>query len=60
MKTFGLLPNRGQILLISNMVIHRSITGPTHLLSADVQGPVSFAMSAAVCDFSHRPSTGSG
>ena len=36
----------GLILLISNMVIHRSFTGPTHLLSANVRGPVSFAMSA--------------
>ena len=33
------------ILLILNMIIHRSFTGPTHLLSANVRGPVSFAVS---------------
>ena len=38
----------GLILLILNMIIHRSFTGPTHLLSANVRGPVSFAVSA-VC-----------
>ena len=36
----------GRILLILNMIIHRSFTGPTHLLSANVLGPVSFAVSA--------------
>ena len=30
------------------MIILRSFTGPTHLLSANVQGPVSFAVSARV------------
>ena len=35
----------GLILLISNMIIHRSFTGPSHLLSANVQGTVSFAVS---------------
>ena len=36
----------GLILLISNMIIHRSFTSsPTHLLSANVQGLVSFAVS---------------
>ena len=29
----------GLILLISNMIIHRSFTGPTHLLSPNVRGP---------------------
>ena len=36
----------GLILLILNMIIHGSFTGPTHLLSANVRGLVSFAMSA--------------
>ena len=36
----------GLILLILNMIIHRRFTGPTHLLSANVRGPVSFAVSA--------------
>ena len=36
----------GLILLISNMIIRRSFTGPTQLLSAHVRGPVSFAVSA--------------
>ena len=36
----------GLILLILNMIIHRSFTGPTHLLSANVWGPVSLAVSA--------------
>ena len=35
----------GLILLILNMIIHRSFTGPTHLLSANVRGPVSFVVS---------------
>ena len=35
----------GLILLISSMIIHRSFTGPTHLLSANAWGPVSFAVS---------------
>ena len=35
----------GLILLISNMIIYRSFTGPTHLLSVNVRGPVSFAVS---------------
>ena len=35
----------GLILLILNMIIHGSFTGPTHLLSANVRGPVSFAVS---------------
>ena len=38
----------GLILLILNMIIHRSFTGPTHLLSANVRGPVSFAVSATL------------
>ena len=33
------------ILLISNMVINRSFNGPTHLLSANVRGQLSFAVS---------------
>ena len=33
------------VLLISNIIIHRSFTGPTHLLSVNVPGPVSFAVS---------------
>ena len=36
-----LILDLGPILLISNIVIHRSFTGPTHLLSANVRGPVS-------------------
>ena len=36
----------GLILLISNMFIQKSFTGPTHLLLANVRGPVSFAVSA--------------
>ena len=40
--------NFGLILLISNMIIHRSFTGPTHLLSANVQGLVSFAVSDVI------------
>ena len=35
----------GLILLILNMIIYRSFTGPTHLLSVNVWGPVSFAVS---------------
>ena len=35
----------GLIFLISNMVIQRSFTGVTNLLSANVRGPVSFAVS---------------
>ena len=35
----------GLILLISNRIIHRSFTGPAHLLSANVRGLVSFAVS---------------
>ena len=35
----------GLILLISNMIIHRSFTSPTQLLSANVRGPVSFIVS---------------
>ena len=42
----GLRTDFGLILLISNMVIHRSFTGPTHLLSANIRGPVSFTVSA--------------
>ena len=34
----------GLILLILNMVIHRSFTGPTHFISANVRGLVSFAV----------------
>ena len=37
----------GLILLISNMIIHRSFNGLTHLLTANVRGPVGFA--AGVC-----------
>ena len=37
----------GLILLLSNMIIHRSYTGPTHVLSANVRGQVSFAESAS-------------
>ena len=40
----------GLILLISNMIIHRSFTGPTHLLSANVRGPVSFTVSGYMYD----------
>ena len=39
----------GLILLISNMMIHRSFTCPTHLLSANIQGPVPFAVSDILC-----------
>ena len=35
----------GLILLTPNMIIDRSFTSPTHLLSANVRGPVSFAVS---------------
>ena len=35
----------GLILLISNMIIHRSFTSPTHLLSSNVRGTFSFAVS---------------
>ena len=35
----------GLVLLISNLIIHRNFTGPTHLPSANVRGPVSFALS---------------
>ena len=35
----------GLILLVSNMVKHISFTGPTHFLSANVRGTVSFAVS---------------
>ena len=31
--------------MILNMIIHRSFTGATHLLSANVQGTVSFVVS---------------
>ena len=41
----------GLILLISDMIIHRSFTGPTHLLSANVWGPISFAVSAAIASW---------
>ena len=44
----------GLILLISNMIIHRSFTGPTHLLSANVQGPVSYVVSASTVTFGNR------
>ena len=48
-KTFGLLPRLridfGLILLILNMIIHRSFTGPTWFLSANVPGPVSSRVS---------------
>ena len=55
----------GLILLISNMIIHMSFTGPTHLLSSNVRGPVSFAVSAknseiiAICDWNEFPDVGS-
>ena len=35
----------GLILLILNMILHKNFTGPTHFLSANVRGPVSFAVS---------------
>ena len=35
----------GLILLILNMIIHKSFTGPAHSLLANVRGPVSFAVS---------------
>ena len=35
----------GLILLILNMILHMSFTGPTHLLSANVQRPVSSVVS---------------
>ena len=41
----------GLFLLISNMIIHRNFTGPTHLLSANVRVPVSFAVSAHTADY---------
>ena len=37
----------GLIFLISNMIIHRRFTGPTHLLSANVCGPVSVTVSVS-------------
>ena len=56
-KTLGFPPDReildfGLILLISNMIIH-SFTGPTHILLANVRGPVSFVVSAARWDQKH-------
>ena len=39
MRDFGL------ILLILNMIMCKSFTGPTHFLSANVRGPVSFGVS---------------
>ena len=42
------------------MIIHRSFTGPTHLLSANVWGPVSFAVSVQVmayCVKAYQPIT---
>ena len=47
-KDFGLM------LLILNMIIHKGFTGPTHILSADVQGPVSFAVSVYIPCFYHE------
>ena len=47
----------GLILLISNMIIHRSFTDPIHLFSANVRGPASFAVFAYRClrnGLSHR------
>ena len=38
----------GPILIISNMVIHKSFTGPTHLLSANVRGPVSWCLQLTI------------
>ena len=40
----------GLILWISYMINHRSFTGPTHLLSANVWGPVSFVVSVYFWD----------
>ena len=40
-----------QILPILNMIVHKSFTGPAHFLSANVRGPVSFAVSE-VCKYS--------
>ena len=34
------------ILLFLNMIIHKNFTGPTQFLPVNVQGPVSFAVSA--------------
>ena len=42
----GLRRDFGLILLILNMIIRRRFMGPTHLLSANVPGPVSFVVSA--------------
>ena len=36
----------GLILLILNMIIHKSFTGPTQFLPVNVRGPVSFAVFA--------------
>ena len=44
----GLRRGFGQILLISNMIIHRSFTVPTHLLLANVRGPANFAVTATI------------
>ena len=41
----------GMILLILNMIIQRNFTGPTHFLSANVLGPVSYAVSDACLMF---------
>ena len=43
----GLRRDLGLIVLILNMIILKSFTGPTHFLSANVGGPVSFAVSGA-------------
>ena len=39
--------NFGLILLILNKIIHKGLTCPTHLSSANVWGPVSFAVSVS-------------
>ena len=40
----------GLILLIVNMIIHKSFTGPTQFLPVNVRGPVSFAVFVCIFD----------
>ena len=42
------------ILLILNMIIHRSFIGPTHLLSANIRGRVCSAVSVCHTSHSHK------
>ena len=39
----------GLILLILNMIMHMSFTGPTQFLPVNVRGPVSFAVFVILC-----------